>query len=57
MSSTEDFNRLLADHKAALRRIEELEAAIQAHKESFEPGDSATEDRELWEVLGQEAGQ
>ena len=38
-------------------RVRELEAAIQAHKESFEPGDSATEDRELWEVLGQEAEQ
>lgn len=57
MSSTEDFNRLLADHKAELSRIEELEAAIQAHKESFEPGDCATEDRELWEVLGQEVEQ
>ena len=43
--------------KRAASRIEELEAAIREHKESFEPGDCATEDRELWEVLGQGAEQ
>ena len=54
-SSVDEVLNRIEDYMKAEARVEQLETAIWKHQKSFDPIEDGTEeDRQLWEMLGDE---